>query len=103
MSARLILGLALLTSTAANAAPPAAAAAPSAKAIDWVETSNADTTKVLEAQAKFSPEDASNFGLAQYDGLASDLGPNINQRYISAMQAVRGQLQGRLQAEKRRS
>ena len=100
MSARLILGLALLTSTAAGAAPPTAAAAPSAKAIAWVETSNADTTKVLEAQAKFSPEDASNFGLAQYDGLASDLGPNINQRYISAMQAVRGQLQGRLQAEK---
>ena len=92
MSVRLILAVALLTSTAASAAP--------ATTSDWVAISNVDTTHVLEAQAKFSPEDASSAGLAQYDGLASDLGPNINARYIAAMEVTRGQLQSRLQAEK---
>lgn len=57
MSARLILGLALLSSAAASAAPPVAD--------DWVAISNADTTRVLEAQAKFAPEDASDAGLTR--------------------------------------
>ena len=92
MSARLILAVALLTSTAAGAAP--------ATTSDWVATSNVETTRVLEAQAKFSPEDASSAGLTQYDGLVSDLGPNINARYIAAMEATRAQVQARLQAEK---
>ena len=92
MSVRLILAVALLTSTAASAAP--------ATTSDWVANSNVETTRVLEAQAKFSPEDASSAGLAQYDGLVSDLGPNINARYIAAMEVTRGQLQSRLQAEK---
>ena len=78
MSVRLILAVALLTSTAASAAP--------ATTSDWVAISNVETTHVLEAQAKFSPEDASSAGLTQYDGLASDLGPNINARYIAAME-----------------
>jgi hypothetical protein len=103
MSARLILGLALLTSAAASAAAPAetavASVAPAGQSA-WVATSNVDTTKVLEAQAKFSPEDASDAGLTQYDGLATDLGPNINARYIAAMQVERGKLQQRLKQEK---
>ncbi len=92
MSTRLLLGLALLTSTAAIAAPPAPK--------DWVATSNIETGKVLEAQAKFSPEDASDAGLTQYDGLVSDLGPDINARYVAAIQVERDRLQQRLQAEK---
>jgi hypothetical protein len=107
MSTRLILGLALLTSAAAHAAPapaPAKAAAtataPAPASQDWIAASNADTRLVLEAQAKFSPEDASSAGLVEYDGLVSDLGPNINERYVAAMQALRLQLQQRLQAEK---
>ena len=103
MSARLILGLALLTSAAATAAAPAdtalASVAPAGQSA-WVATSNVDTTKVLEAQAKFSPEDASDAGLTRYDGLATDLGPHINARYIAAMQAERGRLQQRLKQEK---
>jgi len=91
MSARLIFGLVLLASAAASAAAPATG--------DWVATSNADTTRVLEAQAKFSPEDAADAGLTQYDGFAADLGPNINERYIAAMLAVRAQVQERLRQE----
>ena len=101
MSTRLILGLALLTSVAVHAAPaPASAPATAPVGQDWIATSNADTRLVLDAQAKFSPEDASSSGLSEYDGLASDLGPNINERYVAAMQVLRAQLQQRLQAEK---
>ncbi|MDD5177521.1 MAG: DUF885 domain-containing protein [Sterolibacterium sp.] len=92
MSARLIFGLTLLASTAVSAAPSATNA--------WVAISNVDATQVFEAQAKFSPEDASNAGLAQYDGLSADLGPNINYRHVSAMQAVHARLKRRLQDEK---
>jgi uncharacterized protein (DUF885 family) len=92
MSVRLILAVALLTSTAASAAP--------ATTSDWVAVSNVETTKVLEAQAKFSPEDASDAGLTQYDGLVSDLGPNINARYIAAMETTRAQIKTRLDGEK---
>lgn len=91
MPVRLLLGLALLTSTVASAAP--------ATPTDWVAASNIETGKVLRAQARFSPEDASDAGLTQYDGLSADLGPDINERYIAAMQALRAQLQQQLQAE----
>ena len=91
MPIRSILSLAVLASAAASAAPPAAS--------PWVATSNADTANVLIAQARFSPEDASDAGLAQYDGFAADLGPNINERYRSAMQALRMPLQQRLKTE----
>jgi hypothetical protein len=100
MSARLLLGLALLTTSAAVASQPVAHAATAPAPAAWVATSNADTTKVLQAQARFSPEDAADAGLSQYDGLAVDLGPNINARYVAAMQAERGQLQKRLQRER---
>ena len=92
MSVRLILAVALLTSTVASAAP--------ATTSDWVAISNVETTHVLEAQAKFSPEDASDAGLTQYDGLVSDLGPNINARYIAAMETTRAQIKTRLDGEK---
>ena len=42
----------------------------------WVAASNANARLVLEAQARFSPEDVSRFGLTEYDGLAMDLGPD---------------------------
>lgn len=99
MSPRLLLCLALLgagTPVLSATTPAKPAAAPAA----WVVTSNADTQKLLRAQAKFSPEDASDAGLPEYDGLAADLGPEINQRYITEMQAVRAQLSQRLQLER---
>lgn len=101
MHRQLILGLALLAPLMdATAAAPATTPGKAQPVPAWVVASNADTTALLRAQAKFSPEDASGAGLAEYDGLALDLGPDINARYIAAMQAMRAQLQARLAAEK---
>jgi len=105
MSLRLAICLALLTGAAGvNAAPvdaPAttATAAP-AKEAAWVTRSNEITTSLLRAQAKFSPEGASGAGLVEYDGLVSDLGPNINARETAANQAEVKRLRGLLAAEK---
>jgi uncharacterized protein (DUF885 family) len=93
MSARLVFGLALFVAGAAQAATP-----PAEK--PWVTASNADTQLVLQAQAAFNPEGASGAGLTQYDGLAIDLGPNIDDRFIAAEQKTREQLRQRLAAEK---
>lgn len=54
---------------------------------DWIERSNEHTMELLQAEAEFSPENASQTGLEQYDGQAMDLGPNLSERYIAAMQA----------------
>ena len=94
MQARILTGLALLA-LATAAAGNASATVPA-----WVTASNADTTRLLEAQAKFAPEEASDAGLTQYDGLAIDLGPDINARYIAAMQIERDRVQVRLASEK---
>lgn len=50
----------------------------------WIERSNAYTMKLLETEAQFSPEGASQTGLEQYDGLAMDLGPDLSERTIAA-------------------
>ncbi len=91
MHRRLFAALAALTTlTAAPAlaqgqAAPVAAAAPADRA--WIERSNAYTRQLLELQARFSPEGASQTGLEQFDGLAIDLGPNLSQRFIAAEDA----------------
>ena len=89
MSMRSIVGLLLLASSAPVLAAPS-----------WIDASNADTALVLAAQARFAPEDASGSGLAEYDGMAIDLGPNIDARYIAAMQKVRAEIARRLGGEK---
>src|SRR4051812_30143904 len=66
----------------------------------WTAASNAATHAVLEAQAAFIPEDASRLGLTQYDGLARDLGPGVDERYVAAMEKVRAELARRLDTEK---
>jgi hypothetical protein len=53
----------------------------------------------MDAQAKFSPEDASSAGLAQYDGLVADMGPKVDERYVAAMLAVRASIERRNAAE----
>jgi len=63
----------------ALAAPAAAQDTPA-----WIERSNEHTIRLLETEAQFSPEGASQTGLEQYDGLAMDLGPNLSQRTIAA-------------------
>jgi uncharacterized protein (DUF885 family) len=84
-----VLCIALLAASAAASAAPA-----------WIDTSNKNTQKLLEAQAKFDPEDASSSGLTQYDGQSIDLGPNLGARYVKALQAVRVDLAARLKGEK---
>lgn len=51
---------------------------------DWIERSNEYTMQLLEMEAQFSPEGASETGLEKYDGLAMDIGPNLSERYIAA-------------------
>jgi uncharacterized protein (DUF885 family) len=50
----------------------------------WIERSNAYTMRLLETEARFQPEGASQTGLEQYDGLAMDLGPDLSRRTIAA-------------------
>ncbi|PRC91602.1 DUF885 domain-containing protein [Solimicrobium silvestre] len=88
----LAVSAALVCFNAANAAPDNSAS--------WVDVSNANTNRLIEAQAKFVPEQASSFGLAQYDGLAIDLGPHIDERLIASMQLVRADLKKRQLEEK---
>lgn len=89
MSVRLLFCLTVFASAASAASPNA-----------WVEASNRDTAVVLEAQARFAPENASDNGLSQYDGLAMDFGPDITTRYVAALTEARAKLQLRLAAEK---
>jgi hypothetical protein len=86
---------ALTCASAASAAdlPPAGSTA-------WVAASNVNTDLVLAAQAKFAPENASDTGLAAYDGAVIDLGPRVAERYAQAMRATRAELQRRLKTEK---
>jgi len=64
-------------------------AAPAAAQDDraWIEQSNVYTMQLLELQAQFGPEGASQTGLEQYDGLALDLGPNLPERVRAAESA----------------
>ena len=92
----LVAALSIAFTMPAMAAAPATVGASSA----WVDASNRNAAIVLAAQAQFSPEDASDTGLAQYDGLAADLGPNITERHVAAMQKARAQLQQKLELER---
>lgn len=83
---------------AVSASAVAAPAAPAEK--PWVTASNAHTLEVLKAQAVFEPEGASGAGLSQYDGLAIDIGPDINARSIAASEKLLAQLRQKLAAEK---
>jgi uncharacterized protein (DUF885 family) len=97
MPRRLAFAFALSACFAVDAAPALPAGAPIPQA--WVQASNAHTRLVMDAQAKFSPEDASSAGLAQYDGLVADMGPKVDERYVAAMLAVRASIERRNAAE----
>jgi hypothetical protein len=66
---------------------------------DWVSNSNAYSRQVMDMQAQFQPEGASINGLAQYDGLVMDLGPNIEERQIAAYEAQIAKLEKSLAQE----
>jgi hypothetical protein len=94
MTLRLAIALALLA-----AAPLAQADAPVAPEQAWVAASNLETTRLLRAQAVFQPEAASGAGLTEFDGLAIDLGPDIDARYSAAMRVEKARIEARLAAE----
>lgn len=79
------------------ASTPLSAAAPD-KA--WVAVSDQNAKLVAEAQAKFDPESASQNGMTAYDGLATDLGPQLDERTEAAMTSVIADLRRRLGSEK---
>lgn len=66
----------------------------------WVVESNRYTLPVVEAQARFVPETASINGLSQYDGLATDLGPGLEERERRSNDALLGDLRKALAAAK---
>lgn len=65
----------------------------------WVERSNTFTQQVIEMQAAFQPEGASQSGLEQYDGLAIDLGPGLFDRFVAAEEKKLAELRAALAAE----
>lgn len=82
---------------AALALVPASALAQDPPA--WIERSNEYTMRLLEMEAQFSPESASQTGLERYDGLAMDIGPNVSERYLAAARGVLAQFEAAHAAE----
>jgi len=65
----------------------------------WIARSNANARLYLEALAKFTPEFAGDLGLAGYDELTVDLGPDFEARTRATTAAVRDELAKRLAVE----
>ena len=101
----LVLAVALALSAPALlsvSAPATAAEAPAAAAKPapaWVGKSNEYTRILVKAQADFSPEGFSFFGIPGYDDKVTDLKPGVNERYRAAMAAAKTELQGKLSTE----
>ena len=68
-------------------------------ATDWVKASDAHAQVLLEANARFSPEQASALGLARYDTQVVDLAPKREERQRAALDAAKAELGKRLAAE----
>lgn len=103
----LAVALALAAPALSLAAPAQAAAAaqpaakPAVKPVPaWVEQSNQYTQILIKAQADFSPEGFSFFGIPGYDDKVTDLRPGVNERYRAAMLKARAQLQEKLAVER---
>lgn len=96
----LVLALALALSASiplsATAAPPAATATAPA----WVITSNDNAMILIKAQAQFSPEEFSFFGIPGYDDKVSDFGPRRSERFVAAMAEAKQALSTKLQLER---
>lgn len=81
-----------LTATAslhAQTAPPA-----------WIARSNADSQILLDEIARFSPESASQLGVAGYDDKVADLKPGVDERSRAALVAAKTKLQALLTTER---
>jgi hypothetical protein len=91
------LNVALVLVAAVCTAATASAAAPPQP--DWVKKSNSQANALLEENAKYSPESASQFGLEGYDGDIFDAKPNTVQRQEAALDAVAAGYEKALAAE----
>jgi uncharacterized protein (DUF885 family) len=94
MRSRGFVGLALLVTAFT------ASAQQKAEGKDWVARSNAHAQVLLEATARFNPEEASFFGATTYDDQVLDLGPRWEQRSRAALSKAQAELEKRLAAEK---
>jgi Bacterial protein of unknown function (DUF885) len=85
MARRLVIPCAtvILVATCAITAAQAAGALP-----DWVAKSNQQATALLEENARYSPESASQFGLERHDAEIFDSKPNTVQRQEADLDAV---------------
>lgn len=103
------LAIAVALACTALTAPPALAqddtaaatapASPAPAGPAWVETSNAYTQKLIDFDASFSPEGASSTGYEQYDGLAFDLAPDRDERYLAGAKALKAEFSAALGTE----
>jgi uncharacterized protein (DUF885 family) len=80
------------------AAPSAFAADAPAKA-SWVAKSDANARVLLDVQARFSPEGASQFGVEGFDTAITDLSPGALDRQRAALTAAVATLEERLARE----
>ncbi|WP_242108713.1 DUF885 domain-containing protein [Luteimonas aquatica] len=78
----------------------AEAAAPAASAPAWVAASNENAMILIKAQAQFSPEGFSFFGIPGYDDKVSDYGPRRTERFVAAMAQAKQALSAKLQLER---
>ena len=92
-----LLACARDTTPATPATPATPVTAPAAPA--WIAKSNQHAALVIEALARFVPEQASSFGAEGYDDQVQDLAPGYRARMREAMRQVLAELQQRLAAE----
>ncbi|MFL5351792.1 DUF885 domain-containing protein [Archangium sp.] len=77
-----------------------ASAGQKAEGQEWVARSNAHAQVLLDATARFNPEEASASGVATHDEGVVDLGPRVGERRRAALARVQAELEKRLAAEK---
>jgi hypothetical protein len=66
---------------------------------DWIEQSNRHTMAVLKARAELAPEEASSYGLSEFDSGVMDLGVDVSERWQALDHRLIGQLQAAVQTE----
>ncbi|NIM70068.1 MAG: DUF885 family protein [Xanthomonadales bacterium] len=66
---------------------------------EWVQRSNEIAYRLLESQARFTPEFASQMGVDGFDEEVFDLGPNLYQRQMENYRANLAMLEGLLATE----
>lgn len=98
LSLAIALALALPAPLWAQEAAPTATVERATPA--WVATSNGYANALLETEAQFNPESVSERGLTQFDGLATDLGPDVDQRRRAALVKAKADLQAGLARER---